>query len=349
MKNACGYLPQIANIIRFIESRSGAASANRGGFRLAHLFAHRCGCHNALIGMATRLFVVSLSLAIAGAAPVSAQTLSNLLSILTLHWPRFGAPLGQIGIAYTPEARCSDNNWSTPTPVACNPQLSFSCADNQSLSFCPTTCQTCYNNDLKNLSTTLNVSTITSYQPNYYILTAAKKLNINVMQGLFNDAIPSLAASDSSTNCSYAGSPIALCGSNYANAMLNGACGTTTPWNPEKFCSNGAYIEPLAPFIKSNTIFAIQLGNEAVGTIVNGQRITVKMISKAAQTLRNALTMNGLSSVPIVVSLVMGQEETVCANGLPPKGVDFIASHPYCNFVASVPPSWPKDGSQCWK
>jgi hypothetical protein len=316
---------------------------------MAHLFAHRCGCHNALIGMATRLFVVSLSLAIAGAAPVSAQTLSNLLSILTLHWPRFGAPPGQIGIAYTPEARCSDNNWSTATPVACNPQLSFSCAGNQSLSVCPTTCQACYNNDLNNLRTTLNVSTITSYQPNYYILTAAKNLNINVMQGLFNDAIPSLAAPDISSNCSYAGSPIALCGSNYANAMLNGACGTTTPWNPANFCSNGAYIEPLAPFIKSNTIIAIQLGNEALGTIVNGQTITVAMISKAAQTLRNALKMNGFLSVPIVVSLVMGQEQTVCTGGSPPQGVDFIASHPYCNFVASVPPSWQENGSQCWQ
>ena len=71
-----------------------------------------------------------------------------------------------IGIDYTPEARCSDNNWSTATPVACNPQLSFSCS-NPSLSLCPTTCQACYVSDLSTLKTKLIVSTITSYQPNY--------------------------------------------------------------------------------------------------------------------------------------------------------------------------------------
>src|SRR5215472_802865 len=98
-----------------------------------------------------------------------------------------------IGIDYTPEARCSDNNWFTRTPVACNPQLSFMCTGNNPLSTCPSSCQSCYNGDLANLKNSLGVSTITSYQPNYYILTTAQNLKIKVLQGTFNDAIPSLA------------------------------------------------------------------------------------------------------------------------------------------------------------
>jgi hypothetical protein len=257
---------------------------------------------------------------------------------------------------YTLEARCSDNNWSTATPVACNPQLSFSCPTGNPLSLCPASCQTCYVNDLTNLQTSLKVSAITAYQPNYYILTAADNLQIRVMQGLFNDAIPSLAAADSATNCSFAGSPIALCGSKYAGAMLDGASGTATPWNPATFCSGGAYIEPLnypsgppGQFIKDGTIFAIQLGNEPLGAIANGQTITADMISKAAKTLRAALDTRGFNNIPIVVSLVLGQEQTFCANASPPAGVDFIAAHPYCNYVASVPPSWPYDGGRCWR
>lgn len=260
-----------------------------------------------------------------------------------------------IGIDYTPEARCSDNNWQTTTPVACNPQLSFSCSD-PTLSLCPASCQSCYANDLTNLKSSLKVSTITSYQPNYYILTAAAGLKIKVMQGLFNDAIPSLAAPDSATNCTFAGSPIALCGSKYADAILDGACGTATPWNPAVFCSGGAYVEPLnypsgppGQFIKDGTITAIQLGNEALGTTVNGHVITQQLIMTAAQTLRAALNERGFSNIPIIVSLVLGQEQTFCQNGAPPQGVDFIAAHPYCNFVASVPPSWPNKGVRCWQ
>jgi hypothetical protein len=255
----------------------------------------------------------------------------------------------QIGIDYTPEARCSDNNWSTSTPAACNPQLSFTCPKGNPLSLCPASCQACYVSDLTNLKSSLHVSTITAYQPNYYILTASRGLGIKVMQGLFNDAIPSLAAPASAVNCTFSGTPVALCGSKYAAALLNGACGTTTPWNPAKFCSGGAYIEPLAPFIKDGTIIAIQLGNEALDTRVNGQIVTAQMISTAARTLRAALDASGFKSTPIVVSLVLGQEKTFCANAAPPKGVDFIAAHPYCNFVASVPPSWPLNGAQCWQ
>jgi hypothetical protein len=152
-------------------------------------------------------------------------------------------PVTAVGIDYTPEARCSDNNWATTTPVACNPQLSFSCPSGNPLSLCPTTCQACYVSDLTNLQSSLSTSEITSYQPNYYILTAADQLHIKVLQGLFNDAIPSLAAASTATNCTYA---VALCGSKYADAILDGACGTTTPWNPVTFCSGGAYIEPLS-------------------------------------------------------------------------------------------------------
>ncbi len=260
-----------------------------------------------------------------------------------------------IGIDYTPESRCSDNNWTTNFPVACNPQLSFTCPTGDPLSLCPTSCQSCYNADLANLQSSLKTSTITSYQPNYYILTAADQLHIKVLQGLYNDAIPSLAASSSANNCTYAGAPIALCGSKYADAILDGACGTTTPWNPTDFCTGGPYIEPLSDptrpsgqFIKDGTIIAIQLGNEALGTTVNDQTVTAQMISSAAQTLRKALNKRGFSSVPIVVSLVLGQEQDFCTEGAPPAGVDYIASHPYCNYVASVPPSWPNDGAQCW-
>lgn len=317
---------------------------------MTNIFVRRYGCRKTFSGIAASLLLAALSAAIAGATAANAQSSSALIG------PRPAAGLGLIGIDYTPEARCSDNNWSTATPVACNPQLSFSCSGSQSLSLCPVTCQACYVSDLNNLRTKLNVSTITAYQPNYYILNAARQLNIRVMQGLFNDAIPSLAAPDSATNCTFAGAPIALCGSKYAGAMLDGACGTTTPWNPATFCSAGAYVEALnypggptaGQFIKNGTIIAIQLGNEALGTLVNGQRVTVAMISSAATTLRKALISRGFN-IPIVVSLVLGQERIVCANASPPAGVDFIASHPYCNFVASVPPTWPFNGAQCWQ
>jgi hypothetical protein len=258
-----------------------------------------------------------------------------------------GDAANSIGIDYTPEARCSDNNWSTETPVACNPQLSFACTKGDPLSTCPRSCQNCYNADLANLKNSLGISTITSYQPNYYILTTAEHLKLKVLQGLFNDAIPSLAAPDNATNCSFAGQPIDLCGAKYGGALLDGACGTTTPWNPATFCgtppNTGPYIEPLnypsgppGQFIKSGTIVAIQLGNEALGTTVNGQVITAQMISTAAQTLRAALDARGFTQIPIVVSLVLGQESTFCSNGAPPTGVDFIAAHPYCQNVAAT-------------
>jgi hypothetical protein len=222
-----------------------------------------------------------------------AQILSRLVKIkpgpLGLPLPRGRSLLGagtinEIGIDYTPESRCSDNNWSTAFPTACNPQLSFTCPSGDPLSLCPTSCQRCYVSDLTNLQTSLKASTITSYQPNYYILTAANQRHI------------------------------ALCGSKYAGAMLDGACGTTTPWNPATFCTGGPYIEPLnAPtgttgqFIKDGTIIAVQLGYEALGKVVDGQNITAQMITTAARTLRAALDARGFVTTPIVVSLVLGR------------------------------------------
>jgi hypothetical protein len=261
-----------------------------------------------------------------------------------------------IGIDYTPEARCSDNNWSTPFPTACNPQLSFNCT-NPTISLCPANCQKCYDDDLTNLQNTLHVSTITSYQPNYYILTTAQNLHIKVLQGTFNDAIPSLAASSDSTNCFFSGQSIALCGSKYANAILDGACGTTTPWDPAKFCVGGPYIEPMnnpdhaSPtdqFIRDGTIIGIQIGNEAMGTTVDNVSITPAVLSAAAQTLRAALDARGFTSLPIVISLVLGQEKQFCSGGVPPAGVNLVAAHPYCDHVSKVPPDWQKTGGPCW-
>ena len=50
---------------------------------------------------------------------------------------RGSGELKSIGIDYTPESRCSDNNWSTAFPTACNPQLSFTCPSGDPLSLCP--------------------------------------------------------------------------------------------------------------------------------------------------------------------------------------------------------------------
>src|SRR5208283_4563464 len=58
-----------------------------------------------------------------------------------------------INIDYAPEGRCSDNNWSTTTPVACNPQLSFTTCTSGVLSSCAQNCQACYTADLQTIST----------------------------------------------------------------------------------------------------------------------------------------------------------------------------------------------------
>ena len=291
-----------------------------------------------------------------GAAPrtIAFDASGGMLSLETGGDDAPRAPLGEadgsVGIDYTPEARCSDNNWSTTTPVACNPQLRFTCnPSGKNLSNCPTRCQQCYDTDLRKLKTSLSPAAITVYQPNYYILHSASNLHLKVVQGLFNDAIQGLAASDTSTSCEFAGAPLAFCGTKYAKALIDGACFDTSPWKVNKFCDKpGAYVEGLKKFLTNGTIIAIQLGNEPLGVTANGQTITAAMVSTAAQNLRTVLDADNFSNIPIVVSLVEGQEQTFCQSGAPPAGVDYIAAHPYCNYVASVPPSWPNDGADCW-
>ena len=285
-----------------------------------------------------------------------------------------------MGIDYDPEARCSTNNWSTDFPVACNPQVGFTCpATGKTLDNCPTMCQSCYDTDLDTIKNTLSVDTITIYQPNYYILTAAKSKGVKVILGLFNDSVQALAARhcsmdtgtmcvtdsdctmgdtcmDNTSGCTYAGSP-SVCGTQAANSILNGACFTTSPWPASMFCeAAGAYITPNADFITDGTVIGIQLGNEVL-TSANPTLNKMQVVN-AAQVLRNAMTnsSDNLPNIPIIVSLVVGKEQGFCENTAPPKGVDYIAAHPYCDFVASVPPMWPDEmgmtpkmaASACW-
>lgn len=285
-----------------------------------------------------------------------------------------------MGIDYDPEARCSTNNWSTDFPVACSPQLAFTCpATGKTMDNCPATCQTCYDGDLDTIKNTLSVDTITIYQPNYYILTAANSKGVEVILGLFNDSVEALAARQCSNNasmmcvtdsdcgmgntcmdatsgCTFGGSP-ALCGTGHANSILNGACFTTTPWAAATFCeAAGAYITPNADFITDSTVIGIQLGNEVLSS--SDPTLTKQQVVNAAQVLRNAInnSSDNLPNIPIVVSLVVGNEQGFCESGAPPEGVDYIAAHPYCDFVASVPPMWPdeagntatKAASTCW-
>jgi hypothetical protein len=259
-----------------------------------------------------------------------------------------------INIDYAPEGRCSDNNWSTTTPVACNPQLSFTCqpGDN-SLTNCPTNCQTCFNSDLSTIKT-LKVGAITIYQPNYYILTAAQNSGTKVVLGLYDDSVSGLAASNSSTNCTYAGQPFPYCGTNYATALFGGTCGNTTPWPPANFCESNPYVAALnstaGQFLQNGTVIGIQLGNEILG------QVSAATISTAAQNLRTALNAAGFSNIKVIVSLIEGQAAQFCGNGAPPTGVDYIADHVYCSpgpsgGVASSPPVWPSGSNAaqfCW-
>ena len=284
-----------------------------------------------------------------------------------------------MGIDYDPEARCSTNNWSTDFPVACSPQLSFSCPmSGKTLDNCPASCQSCYDGDLGTIKNTLSVDTITIYQPNYYILTAAQSKGIEVILGLFNDSVAALASRQCSNNasmmcvtdsdcgagntcmdaasgCTFGGSP-ALCGTGHANSILNGACFTTTPWPASMFCkADGAYITPNANFISDGTVIGIQIGNEVLSS--SDPSLTKQQVVNAAKVLKNAINSSSLPNIPMIVSLVVGNEQSFCESGAPPEGVDYIAAHPYCDFVASVPPMWPDEGggnspstaaSKCW-
>ena len=62
--------------------------------------------------------------------------------------PAPGGTFTGLNIDYAPEGRCSDDNWSTTTPAACNPQLAFTSCQTGVLSSCAANCQTCYNTDI---------------------------------------------------------------------------------------------------------------------------------------------------------------------------------------------------------
>jgi hypothetical protein len=140
-------------------------------------------------------------------------------------------------------------------------------------------------------------------------------------------------------------------------------------------CLSGSYIAPLdnpatGEFLRDGTVIAIQLGNEFFDQCqipeILGQTqpccararktgecrawtVDRQVYSTAAQTLRRALDSRGLNRIKISVALVAKQGPEFCRDGAPPPGIDYIAAHPYCEFVAEVPPSWPTlNGSECW-
>jgi hypothetical protein len=277
-----------------------------------------------------------------------------------------------IGIDYAPETRCSDNNpnWLPgQRPRACNPPLGQPCGD--SLSTCPARCQKCYGDDLAFIQRELKVNTIMIYQPNYYILKAAERLGMKVVVGLLNEAVLWLATPATQNNCSYGGAHPELCGSNYASALIDGACE-----GPANQCPKGSYGVALnnfatGEFLRDGTVIGIQLGNEFFGQcqipMVPGVdqpccahnhrtgecrawTVDRKVYSGAAQTLRIALDSRGLSKIKISVGLVGGQGPQFCRDGAPPPGIDYVAAHPYCDSVAQEPPLWKTlNGRKCWK
>ncbi len=298
-----------------------------------------------------RVLVVAVLLVATGCGSGGSQTVSS---------PPSPAPaFSGINIDYAPEGRCSDDNWSTTTPVACNPQLSFTTCTSGVLSSCAQNCQACYTADLQTIST-LKVSTITIYQPNYYILTAAQSSGIKVVLGLYDDSVSGLAQSNTATNCTYGGNPFPYCGTNYATALFNGTCGNISPWAPSAFCEsssnnpNATYVAALnstgAQFLQNGIVVGIQLGNEILGPD------SAATITTAAQNLRSALNAAGFGNIKVIVSLIEGQAATFCSNSAPPAGVDYIADHVYCSVgasggVASLPPVWPTGSNPaqtCW-
>lgn len=331
-------------------------------------FRHR-GCvhsgHSRLIRLPivgfARILVAAVVLA-AAACGGGSQTLSSAPA------PSPGAPgpaFSGINIDYAPEGRCSDDNWTTTNPAACNPQLSFTCSSTDtSLNNCPANCQACYTADIGTTKSTLKTGAITIYQPNYYILKAAQTSGIKVVLGLFDDSAQGLAQSDTATNCTYSGFAFPYCGTNYAQALFNGACGSCTPWLASSFCGAGgcgtaptyvaALNSSLGEFLQNGTVIGIQLGNEILCTSPPCQPplLPAATISTAAQNLRTALNAAGFASVKVVVSLIEGQAATFCSGGAPPAGVDYIADHVYCSNVAGLPPSWPSGNNaaqQCWQ
>jgi hypothetical protein len=217
------------------------------------------------------------------------------------------------------------------------------------LSSCAANCQACYNSDLATI-TSLKVSTITIYQPNYYILKAADNSGIKVVLGLYDDSVSGVAQPATATNCTYGGQPFPYCGTQYATALFNGACGNVSPWAPATFCEstptnpNATYVAALnssaGEFLQDGTVIGIQVGNGIL------RQQSAATITTAAQNLRTALNAARFSNIKVVVSLIEGQASTFCSGSTPPTGVDYIADHVYCSAggsggVASSPPVWP--------
>ncbi len=241
-----------------------------------------------LIAICVLAAIVAVSCAPARRAADSAEVLQ------TAHSP--------LGIDYAPETRCSDNNpnWLPgQRPRACNPPPGEPCGD--SLSTCPARCQKCYSDDLAFIQRELRVNTIAIYQPNYYIMKAAQQLGMKLVVGVLNDAVLWLATPATERNCSYGGTNLELCGSNYASALIDGVCIGTAGGDPfahcvsrcsirsnpardcataDCSCATGAdckgagnqclrqsYVVPLnnsatGEFLRDGTVIGIQLGNE---------------------------------------------------------------------------------------
>lgn len=141
-------------------------------------------------------------------------------------------------------------------------------------------------------------------------------------------------------------------------------------------CLRGAYVAPLnrpatGEFLRDGTVIAIQLGNEFFGQCqipeVPGQNqpccghnrktgmcrawtVNEQVYSTAALTLRRALDSRGLDNIKISAGLVEKQGAEFCRDGAPPPGIDYIAAHPYCDYLAEVPPRWAvASGAECWE
>ena len=158
----------------------------------------------------------------------------------------------------------------------------------------------------------------------------------------------------------------------------NGDCSCTSDSDclgPSNECRKGAYLAPLdspvtGEFLRNGTVIGIQMGNEIFQgcqipevpgrhqrccAYTNTGRcyawtVNREVMSGAAQTMRAELDRRGLKNTRISVALVEEQGLKFCQNGAPPPGVDYIATHAYCDFIANLPPYWSTtDGTECWK
>jgi hypothetical protein len=180
------------------------------------------------------------------------------------------------------------------------------------------------------------------------------------------------------------GDPFKLCvshcslRSNPAADCVNGDCSCRADLEckgKSNRCLSGAYLPPMnnrasGEFLGDGTVIGIQLGNEFFNACetthipglhqpccshnketgeCNAWTVTRDVISAAARNLRRALNSRGLSKVKISVNLVQEQGPAFCRDGIPPPGVDYIATHSYCDFVAEMPPRWTTlSGAECW-